>query len=97
MKLEEISGYISIAKKAGYAIIGGENIKKHTQKLYLILIDEHAGESLKKQMKFIADKRNIPLINCSELSEDVKIENCKAIAFKNKGISESIIKKIKGE
>lgn len=95
--MKRIKGYIGIARKAGYAIIGGEKISSHTQKLYLILVDQNAGKSLMREMDFVAENRNIPILKCDEMEELVGIENCKAVAFKNKALSEMIIKILKGE
>lgn len=96
-KLNEIRGYFSIARKAGFAIVGQDVLKGFDKKLYLIVIDTNAGNSLKREMNFLSKNKNIPLIELDGLAEIVAIQNCKVVGIKNKAISENIIKCIKGE
>ena len=95
--MRDIKGIIGICRKAGYAIIGGENIKNNSQKMYLILVDENSGKSLLREMQFVANLRNIPIVSIKNLEEIVDIKNCKAVAFKNKALSEKIFELLKGE
>lgn len=94
--MKDCRGVVNICRKAGYAIIGGENILNNSHKMYLILLDSSSGKSLKREMHFVADNRNIPLIEISNLSVQIGIENCKAVAFKNKALSDEIITILKG-
>ncbi len=95
--MKEIDGLISIARKAGYCIIGQDNLLGYEKKLYLILIDKDAGNSLSKSIKYMSERRNVELLILDNLSEKINIENCKVLGIKNKGLSEEIIKRIKGE
>ena len=95
--MNKIQGLISIARKAGFVIIGKEKLAIYTKKLYLLLIDKSAGNSLLREMKFLSENRDIPLLEIENLAELVSIENCKAIGLKNKALSESIEKCVKGE
>ena len=95
--MNKIQGLISIARKAGSVIIGKEKLATYTKKLYLLLIDKSAGNSLLREMKFLSENRDIPLLEIENLAELVSIENCKAIGLKNKALSESIEKCVKGE
>lgn len=96
--MEKISGLISIARKAGYVIIGQDNLSKYDKKLYLFLIDTKAGNSLSREMKFLSENKKIPLFQVEDLGKLVSIDNCKAIGIKNKAISENIIEcLLKGE
>ena len=95
--MNKIQGLISIARKAGFVIIGKEKLAIYTKKLYLLLIDKSAGNSLLREMKFLSENRDIPLREIENLAELVSIENCKAIGLKNKALSESIEKCVKGE
>ena len=74
-----------------------EKLATYTKKLYLLLIDKSAGNSLLREMKFLSENRDIPLLEIENLAELVSIENCKAIGLKNKALSESIEKCVKGE
>ena len=95
--MNKIQGLTSIARKAGFVIIGKEKLATYTKKLYLLLIDKSAGNSLLREMKFLSENRDIPLLEIENLAELVSIENCKAIGLKNKALSESIEKCVKGE
>ncbi len=95
--MNNIDGLIGIARKAGFVIIGGENLASYTKKLYLLIFDKSAGTSLKREMNFLAQKRQIEIIEVENLSKLVGVQNCKAIGIKNKAFSENIKKTIKGE
>ena len=95
--LNKLIGLISIARKAGFCIIGQDNLRNYDKKLYLILLDKNAGSSLQRQMNFLANDKNIPLILIDNLSEMLAIENCKVVGIKNKAISENLIKSLKGD
>ena len=95
--MNKVAGLIGIARKAGYVVIGGENLSKYTQKLYLLLLDLGAGNSLKREVNFAASKRKIPVLIVEKLGEMVGIESCKAIGIKNKAFSDQIAKILKGE
>lgn len=91
---QKIKGYISIAKKAGYAIIGSEKLENHKKKLYLLLVDREAGKNTIKVADAFGDVEKITI---SSLAELVQIQNCKILGIKNKGISEQIIKILRSE
>lgn len=96
--MKKIDGLVSIARKAGFAIIGLDNLKKYDKKLYLLLCDNNAGNSLLREIKFLAEKRNIPMFQIDGLGKTTAIENCKVVGIKNKSISDNIIEcLIKGE
>ena len=95
--MNKIQGLISIARKAGFVIIGKEKLATYTKKLYLLLIDKSAGNSLLREMKFLSENRDIPLLEIENLAELVSIENCKAIGLKNKALSKKKKKCVKGE
>ncbi|MDE6583733.1 MAG: hypothetical protein K2K31_03710 [Clostridia bacterium] len=95
--MTKISGLISIARKGGFVIIGQDNLRGYRKKLFLVLVDKSAGNSLMREAKFLSESKNIPLLEIDNLSETVGIENCKIVAVKNKSLSDSIIKTLKGE
>ena len=95
--LNNIAGLIGIARKAGYVVIGGENLSTYTKKLYLFLLDLGAGNSLKREVNFAAAKRKVPVLIVEGLGAMVGIDSCKAIGIKNKAFSEQISKMLKGE
>ena len=95
--MKTLNGIINICRKAGYLIIGGENIKNNPHKMYLILIDKSSGNSLKRGINYLLVSRNIPFLEVEGLANMIGIENCKAVAIKNKALSDEILKMIKGE
>ena len=95
--MKTLNGIINICRKAGYLIIGGENIKNNPHKMYLILIDKSSGNSLKREINYLSVSRKIPFLEVEELANMTGIENCKAVAIKNKALSDEILKMIKGE
>ena len=95
--MKTLNGIINICRKAGYLIIGGENIKNNPHKMYLILIDKSSGNSLKREINYLSVSRKIPFLEVEGLANMTGIENCKAVAIKNKALSDEILKMIKGE
>lgn len=65
--------------------------------MFVIVLDEKSGNSLKREMTHISNDRQIPLLFVQDLEKLIGIENCKSVALKNKALSEEIIKIIKGE
>ena len=88
---------ISITRKAGCCIIGQDNLKNYKKKLYLVLLDESAGNSLSREMHFLADQKQIPIITVNDLEQSSGIDKCKVIGIDNKKLSEKIEKYFKGE
>ena len=78
-------------------IVGQENLRDYDKKLYLVLLDETAGNSLEREMNFLSKKRNVPILRIRNVASISKIENCKVIGIKNKNFAEQISKTIKGE
>lgn len=95
--MREINGLISIARKAGFVVIGVDNLRNYDKKLYILLVDKIAGNSLLREMNHLAKTKNIPLFYVDDLGSKVAIKNCKAVGIKNKSISDSIIESLKGE
>ena len=54
-----------------------------------------AGNSLVREMRYISNERQIPLLEVEELGKLIGIDNCKALGVKNKAFSDNIIKIIK--
>ena len=65
--------------------------------MFLVLVDSASGKSLLREMNYVANSRKIPLLQIEKLDEITSIANCKAVAIKNKPLSDEIIKLIKGE
>lgn len=92
-----ISGLISIARKAGFCIIGQDRLLNYDKKLYLVLLDKSAGRALERQMTFLSKDLDIPLLRVDNLADMLSLENCKVLGIKNKAISENLIKSLKGD
>lgn len=90
----EILGLICIARKAGFCIVGQDNLKGYTKKLYLILCDDGAGDALKRSMNFLAKQSGAQMFAVKNLPKICNIENCKVLGIKNKAFAEKIIQKL---
>lgn len=95
--MKEVKGILNICRKAGYLIIGGDNIKTYHHKMFLIVVDKSAGKSLMREMTLISKENDIELLCIEALGELIGIDNCKAVAVRNKALSDEIIQIIKGE
>lgn len=96
MNKEKIKGYLSIANKAGYLIIGSDTLKNYNKKLFLVLADESAGKNLIKITETLKNlTENVFFVN--ELESLTQIKNCKIVGVKNKGLSDEIIKNLRSE
>ena len=96
MNKDKVKGYLGICNKAGYLIIGGDNLKKYDKKMYLLLVDNEVTKTLQKIInKFSSTGVEVLLVE--NLASLVEIENCKIVGVKNYGLSMEIIKNIRGE
>ena len=90
MQREALSSYIGIALKAGYVIIGSDNLENYSKKLYLVLLDKSAQKNSRK----VFEKLTALGIEGREVEGLGELNNktYKIIGIKNKGISEEIKK-----
>ena len=98
-QIKKIKGLVNISNKAGYVIIGADNLKKYNKKLYLILYSNDSGKTIQKVVtnkKTLTNCETIE-IDAQEFSKIVSIDDCKIVGFKNLGLSKEIIKVIRGE
>ena len=89
---QKIEGYLNIAKKAGYLLIGGENIKNailHNRKIFLVIYDPSIQNNSLKIIRKV-EELSIPTKSLKDLSSYIKIYNCKILALKNKKLSDII-------
>lgn len=83
----KLQGYLNIAKKAGYVIIGGEKLYNYNKKLYLVIYDNTSEKNTLKVVDKIK-QRNISIYSIDNLQDIVSIKNCKIIGIKNKNLSD---------
>lgn len=96
MNKEKVKNYLGLCRKAGYLIIGGDNLKKYDKKMYLLLVDKEVSKNLQKIInKF--DENGVECVLIENLASLVDIENCKIVGVKNNGLALEIIKNIRGE
>ncbi len=88
-KNRQLNGYINIAHKAGYLIIGSDKLKGYNKKLYIVIYDTSAQRNTLKVVEEMKNK-NIPIFAVENLAELTNISNCKIVGIKNKDISEII-------
>ena len=90
--MNKISGYLNICRKANYLIIGADNLKFYTKKLYLICINKNYSNNICKIFSKLHEEYKIPVIALNEdIETQVGIKNCQIIGIKNKGLSDAIL------
>ena len=94
MNKKRIQGLISISKKAGYLIVGTDNLKGYSQKLYLVLYEKESGRNLVKTAQSLKGP-NTAVYELENLFDYTNITGCKIVAIKNKGLSDQIQKLLK--
>lgn len=85
----EILKYINFCKKSSSIVYGIDAIKQCKQKIYLILIDENAGVALKKSVYNLKNYSN-SVLEVSNLDGLLSTSNCKAAAFLNQSLANTI-------
>ena len=90
MNRNKIKDYLNIANKAGYLIIGGEQLENYNKKLYLILYSSTAQKNTLKIVEKLKNKE-IEVLQIDILEDLSSIKNCKLLGIKNKGISDIIV------
>ena len=87
--MEKIKSYLGLANNAGYLIIGSDNLKNYSKKLYLVLIDKTAQKNSQKQATKYKNL-GIDVFEVENLAALSNLTNCKIVGIKNKGISDQI-------
>ncbi len=97
--LNSIKGYVGLARKGNYLIIGNDNLKGYYKKLYLILRSNDAGKNLVKVTNYTSEQTSCQIFEIEKeiMQEITGIENCKAFGVKNKGLADQIINLLRGE
>ena len=92
--MTKINNYLGICRKAGFLIIGSDNLQNYHQKLYLIVVSGEISITIKKLIR--RKKEEYPNLICivanSSFADDIGLQNCKIVGVKNKGITEEILK-----
>lgn len=102
MLKNKLKGYINVAKKASYVIIGRDNIELlKNKKFYLFVLSSSASKSLVDFADNLSKEKNCEFIKLNKLSLDelIDITNCKIIGIKNKNLSliiKDLIEKCEG-
>ncbi|MEG1500178.1 MAG: hypothetical protein RR400_03855 [Clostridia bacterium] len=52
---EKVKNLLGMARKAGYLIIGSDNLLRHTKKLYLVVKDKETGITANKVFEKYAE------------------------------------------
>lgn len=92
MEISTIKKYIDLAKKAGAILYGLDNIKLGTKNIYLILIDNNVGSSLKRNIDFISQHKKVQsiVLNDTNLDDLLNTNNCKVIGITNINLANKI-------
>lgn len=92
MQEQKLRGYLNIARKANYLVIGQDNLKGYDKKLYLVLVGKNSSTKSKQLATNICQKLQIPHFQLSQNLEDLlAIKNCQIVGLKNNGLASQII------
>ncbi len=97
MTNQKIKGYLSIANKAGYLIVGADNLKHYSKKLYLVLAEKDSGKSLIKLANNLNQKTKNQVYFLTDVEALTSIKGCKIVGVKNLGLANQIINLIRSE
>ena len=90
--MNKVSGYLNICRKANYLIIGADNLKVYTKKLYLVCVNKNYSTNISKVINKLHEQYKIPIIAIKNTLEEVAcISNCQIIGVKNKGLADAIL------
>lgn len=94
MERDKAKGYLNIAHKGGYLIIGSDKLDGYDKKLYLVLMDTAIGKTGEKIAQRLSE-RGVNMLRVDNLQELSSIKNCKILAVKNKNLADIIIELLK--
>ena len=94
MERDKAKGYLNIAHKGGYLIIGIDKLDGYDKKLYLTLLDSAVGKTGEKIAQRLSE-RGVNVLRVDNLEELSSIKNCKILAVKNKNLADIIIELLK--
>lgn len=94
MERDKAKGYLNIAHKGGYLIIGSDKLDGYDKKLYLVLMDTTIGKTGEKIAQRLSE-RGVNMLKVDNLEELSSIKNCKILALKNKNLADIIIELLK--
>lgn len=91
--IAKVKGYVGIATRGNYTIIGADLLKSYNHKLFLVLYREDGCKTIDKVLEKFK-QRQIPCIKLTveDFISISGLNNCKIIAIKNKGLADQIIK-----
>lgn len=94
-QINKLKGIVGIANKAGYIVFGADNLKQYTKKLYLVVKSDDIGKNSNK----VVENLGIEWVEIEKqiMQQITNSDNCKIFAVRNKGLSEQILKIIRGE
>ncbi len=90
--IAKVKGYVGIATRGNYTIIGADLLKNYNHKLFLALYREDSCKTINKVLEKLKE-RQIPCIKLTveDFNSISGLNNCKILAIKNKGLAEQII------
>lgn len=91
---DKIVSLLGFAVKADKLIYGLDELKQGTRKRYLIICCHSLSERGKKEVLYVAERDNVPLIEVKtqRLEDVIHKTDCKVVGLKNKSMAEAIIK-----
>ena len=99
--INKIYGLLGLCARAGNIVSGMDAVSDDIQKnkVRLVIIATDSSEKTKNNIKYLANKKNVPVITIGTIKENSKVigkENKAIIGIKDKNIAEGINKIICG-
>lgn len=97
--INKVKGLVGIANKAGYLVIGADNLKNDRKKLFLVIRASDCGNGIEKVCAYSTTRTNCNIIVLQNdiLQHIIGIDTCKVFGIRNKGISDQIIELLRGD
>lgn len=90
--MSKIETYLGLSRKSNQIVIGQDNLKRFSKKLYLIVVSLTATDNLKDLAIRLAEKFKCDLVQTLiPLEEIIHINGCKIIGLTSNTLSEAII------
>ncbi len=92
MKKDKLASYINFSIKSGDVIFGYDNIFSARKKPILVIYDLTLSNKMIEKLKYYCDMQKIKILPLENLilSDIIKRDNCKVLAFLNINLSKAI-------
>ncbi|HHT44556.1 MAG TPA: L7Ae/L30e/S12e/Gadd45 family protein [Fastidiosipila sp.] len=95
---ERFLSHLGLARRAGKILIGQDQLQdgKHRDDLFLIVMTEDAGSTVRRKTEALSERRQIPLLvafDRDELGRALGVGRCSIVGIIDKGFADALINK----